>query len=769
MTPTGGVKDLLRDLGSPASVLVVLDFETFYRTGKKKKGAPAPYTLRSMTTESYVRDPRFQVTGVGVKYGNAPSVWMEEWEFRAWAEKVDWSRVALCCHHSHFDGFILAEHYGISPGFWLCTLSIARALHGSGGVGLEKLGPKYGVGEKGHELKDVDGLRREDMSQVVWERLGRYCCNDVDLTAALLPKMAHGFPPLELWGVDFTVRAFTEPTFTVDVSEGSLLRQTLIEERKRKADLLRRLGKDHGVHVPAGATPEEALELTRALVGSDKFADLLRAVGVEPAVKLSAKKTATARKKNPDAALVYTYAFAKSDSFMAELLEHRNPDVVALAEARLAVKSTITETRTERLIGIGTRGPVPFYLKFCGAHTHRWSGGDKMNPQNFNRGGALRRAILAMLGWVIVVADSGQIEARVIAWLAGAADILETFKRNDQIQARYNREFAKRVGALGHEPDKEEKKGIKAALKAVGIPEGDFYSDVGSAFFLKRLSKEETPIERQLAKNMVLGLGFGMGWFKFAGELLKGMLGSDPVQFTMEHVKQFKVDVRAFMLRNGQPDRKKEKQIREMLNRLTYEERVIHCAVAAHFVELYRTTYAKIPALWKKASEMLAIMERPDGDPNKVRATWGPLKIIRHGIIKPNGLVLHYPGLTKKRDKDGTQFSYIGGASGRERKKIYGGLLVENVVQSMARDIVAEQAMRVRAWLGPGQRITRKIWGNKIGTTTHDEVVAVVREEQGQACHDKMIDVMRQSPDWCRTLCLNAEGGFNRSYGLAKA
>ena len=120
---------------------------------------------------------------------------------------------------------------------------------------------------------------------------------------------------------------------------------------------------------------------------------------------------------------------------MAALLEHDRDEVRFLAEARLSVKSTLIETRVERLIGIAQRGPVPFYLKWCGAHTDRWSGGDKMNPQNFNRGGALRDAIIAAGGdleEVICVVDSSQIEARVLPWLAGETKLIETFRRNDK-------------------------------------------------------------------------------------------------------------------------------------------------------------------------------------------------------------------------------------------------------------------------------------------------------------------------------------------------
>jgi DNA polymerase len=79
------------------------------------------------------------------------------------------------------------------------------------------------------------------------------------------------------------------------------------------------------------------------------------------------------------------YAFAKSDSFMQELLQHENPRVVALAEARLGVKSSLLQTRAETLGYMARRGPLCVYLKMYGAHTTRWAGGDASNFQNLKR------------------------------------------------------------------------------------------------------------------------------------------------------------------------------------------------------------------------------------------------------------------------------------------------------------------------------------------------------------------------------------------------
>lgn len=711
--------ELLRALGGRFDVLITLDFETYF---------DSEYTLRKLTTEAYVRDPRWEVHGVGVKFGERPSVWLEEPEFRDWARGVDWRRVALACHHTQFDGFALSHHYGIFPGFLLCTMSMGRALHGPArGNSLENLGPKYGLGFKGKELDKVKGKRRFDLRPEEWEALGGYCNNDVELTYGLVWKMILRLPPEELWLIDSTVRMFTEPRF---VANQGVLGEALAAERARKASFLER----------TGYTREH-------FASNERFAEILQSMGEEPPTKLSPKA------KNPDGSPKTIFAFAKSDPGMQALLESPREEIRFLAETRLAIKSTIIETRTERVINIGKRGRVPFYLKYCGAHTHRWSGGDKMNPQNFNRGGVLRDAMEAPPGETLVVADSGQIEARVVAWLAGERKLLDTFRQNDARTREYEAAFAARVEALGNAVTKEQAKEIDRELAAQGVAEGDFYSAVGSDFFGKPLSKKETPVERQVSKSMALGLGFGMGWFKFAMELAKGMLGAPPVVFTDKEVKQFGVNVRAFCLdRDGAIDKKKLERIRTMPSRVEYRARVIHCAVTSYLVDRYRETNRKIAKLWETMNRIIAVMEDPTDDGGRVRMTYGPIRVIRHGLTKPNGLTLHYPGL--RRSSGG--YTYLGGKSGREVTKIYGGSLTENVVQSLARDIVAEQALWVRAR------------GYHLGTTTHDEIVAVVSESQGETCLEYMLERMRVAPAWCSDLPLNASGAIARTYGQAK-
>jgi DNA polymerase I-like protein with 3'-5' exonuclease and polymerase domains len=139
------------------------------------------------------------------------------------------------------------------------------------------------------------------------------------------------------------------------------------------------------------------------------FADLLRSYGVYPPTKIS-PTTGKA-----------TYALAKNDELFKALLEHPDERVQAVVAARLGAKSTLEETRTERLISIAKRGKLPVPLRYYAAHTGRWGGDDKLNLQNLPRKSKLKNAITAPEGYVIIDADSAQIEARVLAWLSGTS------------------------------------------------------------------------------------------------------------------------------------------------------------------------------------------------------------------------------------------------------------------------------------------------------------------------------------------------------------
>lgn len=432
--------------------IVTIDFETYY---------DKDYSLSKMTTEAYIRDDRFEVIGVGVKVNDQPTIWYSGSDVGTFLHGLDYSNTAILCHNTAFDGAILSWRYGVTPKFWLDTLSMARPLHNVVvGGSLKALASYYSLGQKGDEVVRALGKRRKDFSDAELELYGDYCINDVELTYKLFKKLKVGFPPSELMVIDQTIRMYTDPVIELDTQ---VLTQHLDKVQKKKQALLDKLGGGDAAR--------------KVLMSNAMFAELLAKLGVEPPTKISARTGKQA------------WAFSKTDKGFTDLLEHHNPTVSMLAEARLGVKSTIEETRTQNLIGVAERGRLPIMLNYYGAHTGRFSGGDKLNLQNLpNRGDkTIRQALTAPDGEVLIACDSSQIEARMVAWVAGQEDLVQAF-------------------AEGR----------------------DVYSEFASEVYGRTITKADK-VERFVGKTCILGLGYGMGAEKFRRTLEIGQGGINVV------------------------------------------------------------------------------------------------------------------------------------------------------------------------------------------------------------------------------------------------
>lgn len=440
-------------------MLVTLDFESYY---------DADYTLKKLATSEYVRDPRFETLSCGIKLDDGPTTvyFGVAATARAFAE-IDWARATLLAHHTHFDGLILSHHYGYVPERYADTLSMARALQPKGKRNdLATVASLYGKQNK-LEMPDVKGKHLADLTPELKEEVRVYNSTDVDVCYEVYTEMVKGFPLAELDLIDITVRMFADPVLKVDL-DGA------------KTELDREITAKEAAIAASGSTAKE-------LSSNPKFVKTLEALGIDVPMKPS---PSIANKTIP--------AVAKSDEALQALLSHPDDKVVALVTGRLAAKSTIGESRAARLISYGTAGNLPIYLSYCGAHTMRWSGGDKLNPQNFKQaqktGGALRRCIVAPDGYEIVVVDAAQIEARVCAWLAEELELLEDFR-------------------LGRDP----------------------YCAFGSKAYGRPITKQDKE-ERFVGKTCVLGLGYGMGGAKLQTTVLNQSInqGLTPVRLPLD-------------------------------------------------------------------------------------------------------------------------------------------------------------------------------------------------------------------------------------------
>ena len=437
--------------------VVTLDYETFF--GKD-------YTLSGkMNTSEYVRDDRFHVHGVAIKKGNGKTLWYTGRNIALALKEIDWSKTAMVGHNTAFDGFITSEVYGYKPAFYVDTLSMSRATRGHATRhDLDTVAKAFGHG--GKVKRDALANTKDKMQLTKDEeaKLGGYAVDDVDDTYRIFWGMYPHVPDDELRLIDITMRMFCDPVLKIDIP-------------RVKAELENELGAKAAALLRSGAQVDD-------LMSNDKFARLLQAAGAQLPQKIS-----------PSTGKL-TYAFAKSDLAFQDLMKTGNDKVRALCEARLKVKSTIGETRANRFLEAGRDGmKLPILLNFSGAHTHRWSGGNKMNLQNLKRGGELRRSILAPKGHVVVVADSAQIEARVLAWLAQQMDIVNAFATKQDVYK------------------------LMASV-IYNIPVEDVTKD-----------------QRFIGKICVLGLGYGMGPQKLQQTLKQGTMGP-PVDISEDECRR---------------------------------------------------------------------------------------------------------------------------------------------------------------------------------------------------------------------------------------
>jgi len=619
---------------APYKTLLTIDAET--RWDSKE------FTLSKLTTEEYVRDPRFKAFGFCIhEFGTGkPIQWYRHAELPRILKTYDWKTTAVLAHNGMFDASILSMVYGVHPCFLFDSLSMARALRGvEVGNSLMKLAEEFGLPPKGRAVHSTDGLT--ELTPEVEKELADYCMHDVYLCEAVfakllardptpyetppknavpLPAGPHGpYPAKELRLIDMTLKMYTHPEFVLDKP---MLMISLDEEQEKMASALARTGASEGM-----------------LASNDQFADVLRTIGCEPPMKPS-----PANKEK------MIYAFAKNDALFQALLNGDDEDVAMLCEARLRVKSTSVRTRAQRFIDIANRGTLPIPLSYYGAATGRFSAskGASINMQNLKRGSALRKAIMAPDGYVVCAGDLSQIEPRVLAWLADYDAMLDIFRAG-----------------------------------------GDPYATFGAQMFnIPGLNKEEYPLLRQSAKSALLGAGYQLGWASFAAQLLVGFLGAPPVRYNKADARQLGVtsdDVQKFL-----GWKENLKAMAEIPHTCSDLELAVHCLAARAIINKYRAAADPVVNLWHLLSGLLekSIIG------GEVYDHKGILQFRRGEIEMVNGMCLRYPDIKAEKDEKGrVKYSY---SDGKKRKNLYSGSICNNITQGTARVIMTDGMLRVQ-------------------------------------------------------------------------
>lgn len=486
----------LKDAGYPTTV-VVIDFETYFDDVVSMRGD-------KLSTIEYVQHPDFEILGCSTFTAYAP--FLDPDKFTRWwggeggVEQMiehlqreygpNLERCTVVAQNARFESTVLAWHFGIWPPYSIDTLGLARHWSSRRNNDLGNLCKVEGLTHKG-DTSEFKGwtnrsrfikpkgrkkgpklpLQAPRMTPEQQRKLADYANNDVarewELFTIYLPRLSNFVTELRV--MHHTLELFSKPTFHVDEALAEDIKTKMLAEIDKAVE-------------PTGLTEEQ---VRKGTWDEEMFA-ALEAAGDDPNAYT---KPAGNCKRG------WKIASAKTDPEREQLEVHPNDGVRNLMLAKAAVDSWPNHIkRVDRIVrqARAAGGALPVPLKYHGAHTGRWSGGERINLQNLGSRGhglvnQIRELLIAPPGTELVIADASQIEARVLAWLAGQWDLCEKFANGEEIYCG----FASKV--LG---------------RYVRKPRPDGIPMVEAWFKWARNS---------VGKVGVLGCGYGMGPAKTVG------------------------------------------------------------------------------------------------------------------------------------------------------------------------------------------------------------------------------------------------------------
>jgi DNA polymerase len=651
------------------------------------------YTLKKLSTSEYVRDPRFKAQMVGIKIGrNKTKIYGPKQMAKA-IKSINWATHSLLCHNVQFDGFILSHHFGVVPAKYHDTLGMARGLHSNEiGASLDEVAQFYGKGSKIEgALESTKGVL--DWPKALYDATALYCAQDVDLTFEIFKEMHVKYPPSELELIHMTARMFCNPVLRVDIPRVQAEYEREVAERKA---------------------------LMLSVINPREYDD-----------KTTLKTRAERELEGEERDMLIVKRVVGSNEKFADLLkvtglnEYDVPHKVSPAYIKKSPAEKALVPDDEKYVYAFAKDD----LEFINLPDRVWELFPDLDPND--PGSVLKASALSVRLQQLVDA---RISVKSTTNITRAERFLEAGKDGMPLPVGYayyrahtgrwggnnkmNMQNLTRGGELrlsilaaaGHVMCVADSGQIEARVNGWlwdqdDLLDGfrdkrDIYSEFATDVYLRTITKADKN-ERHVGKVCVLGLGYQMGAPKLQMTLAKGALGGPPIALPLEECHRI--------------------------------------------VNIYRRKNFKIASGWKICSDWIEHMANEHAEPIRYKC----LEIGFEYIRLPNGMCLKYPDLKQSRgDKGWDEWSY---QSGDMRKKIYGGLLTENLVQALARIIVAEQMLM----------IDKKY---PVVMTTHDEAVAHPKKKDGQKCYDFMEKCMTTPMWWCSDIPLAAEGGFADNY-----
>lgn len=230
----------------------------------------------------------------------------------------------------------------------------------------------------------------------------------------------------------------------------------------------------------------------------------------------------------------------------------------------------------------------------------------------------------------------------------------------------------------------------------------DVYSLFASDVYGRPVSKAD-PVERFVGKTCILGLGYGTGGPKLRHTLAT----SQPVSVQIDEDE------------------------------------------AKRIVGVYREKNHKVVDLWGEADQMLESMMSENITKPLPFGLHSCVFYDSEGVILPNGLRIRYPNLRREWEDGKSRIVYD---SRKGPVSIWGGSVVENVVQALARIVVGEQMLKINEHY-------------RVVLTVHDAAVVVVPDDEVESATKLITGLMSQAPDWAVGLPVACECKFGASYG----
>ena len=676
-------QDVLKSVSYPKQVLVI-DFETYF---------DQDYSISKMSTIEYITDERFDFTGMGYGFGDQ-IYFISKLDLNKCIKGLQqyygnqFEEATVVAKNCKFDITILVEKFGIIPPYIIDIDDLLRHYDARMSHRMKDVTSIFGLKSKG-DTNQFKGLHYEDMSEEQQKALAEYCKNDVeievDLFKILLPKITN--LAIEIPVMRHTLDLYLQPHFKFDFKKAKYLTASMHLAMLEMANIT---------------------DLTQKQISSNNFftETLIKALPENEMIPVKpGKPTKSMVKLLGQKGMIP--ALAKDDVGFQNLLVHPDKVISNLCKARQAAKSWplhIKRINNMSNQATASNGLLRCPLNYFGAHTGRFSGGEKINLQNLGGRGragsgthpliaAMRSLLSTPDGMTLGIVDSAQIEARILAWLAGQDDLVEGFAKGEDIYSVFATELFQCP--------------VYKAVENDPPP-------------VRRILK----IRRGFGKDAILGCGYGMGANKFFERCIANA------------------------------------DLRPLFDSGEYNWNFID-----KLIKTYRTTYRRIPEFWKDVEKAFRwVIKYPHEqaqvvkmyDKNDNAAGFRLSFFNQQGTIHlrlPSGRELTYRHC-RLATADG--YSTIQWHYGH----LWGGSITENIVQSVARDLLVHWILEMEK-AGLDVIFTNH---DEIVCMIQEDSPNEPPPTCADMALDNMLTIMRTGPDWAAELPLDAEGCLSKEY-----